>query len=64
MHTRLFHLRRMPLIDLRNKNYKSYSEKGSETMARPIPPTPDIETEEDWSMVKDVMKKIVVDWKE
>ena len=24
----------------------------------------DIETEEEWTMVKDIMKKIVVDWKE
>ena len=29
------------------------------------PPTfNDIETEEEWAMVKDVMKQIVVDWKE
>lgn len=33
-------------------------ESGEETVFK------DIESEEDWAMVKDVMKKIVVDWKE
>lgn len=39
--------------------YSSIVDEDSET-----PKLKNIDTEEEWSMIKDIMKKIIVDWKE